>query len=171
MPYLFQNRDAPPSDHNRNKGSMRDTSSHSSQEKYDPTLCVIRGIEEELGIPRSLIEKAKISFHDFALVCDEGEIGIGCYVDFSDVMPIEQLRLYPGQDKYMEIKELLIVPYPPFYWNPDEYPNFFYKTSLNDIFSTSWESFTTLLYQRCIIRNSNINIYLNPISKSKLFYI
>ena len=127
--------------------------------KFDPTLCVIRGIEEELGIPRSLVEKAKIVFFFFSLVCDEGEIGLGCYVDFSSVMPIEQLRLYPGQDKYMEIKDILIVPYPPFYWNPDKYSNFFYKKTLNDIFSTTWESFTTLLYQRCVIRNSTIRYY------------
>lgn len=131
-----------------------------NNDKYSPKLCVIRGIEEELGIPQSMIEKAKIDFHDFALVCDEGEIGLGCYVDFSSVMPLEQLRMYPGQDKFLEIRDLIIVPYPPFFWNPDNYPIFFYKKTFNDIFCTTWESFTTLLYQRCIIRNAQINLWV-----------
>lgn len=124
--------------------------------RYSLVECVKRGIEEEIGLESSLIDNHLISFHDFALVSDQGEIGLGCHVDLSSVMPLEQVRLYPGQDKYMENDNLLIVPYPPFFWNPNQYVVYFYKHSYNDIFSIPWESFTPLLYQRCIVRNMSM---------------
>lgn len=124
--------------------------------KYDLHACVKRGIEEELGIPQDLIKDECIAFHDFAMVSDAGEIGLGCYVDLSKIMPLEQARLYPGQDKYMEMDNLLIVPYPPFFWNPDKYIDYFYRRTYNDILTTPWESFTPLLYQRLVIRNMEL---------------
>lgn len=125
--------------------------------KYNLYVCVKRGIEEELGIPQNLIKDECISFHDFAMVSDAGEIGLGCYVDLSKIMSLEQARLYPGQDKYMEMDNLIIVPYPPFYWNPDKYVDYFYKSTYNDLLTTPWESFTPLLYQRLVIRNMALN--------------
>ena len=125
--------------------------------KYSLYACVKRGIEEELGIPQNLIKDECISFHDFAIVSDAGEIGLGCYVDLSKVMSLEQARLYPGQDKYMEMDNLIIVPYPPFYWNPDKYVDYFYKITYNDLLTTPWESFTPLLYQRLVVRNMVLN--------------
>lgn len=124
--------------------------------RYSLFACVKRGINEELGIPTEMIRDESISFHDFALVTDEGEIGLGCHVDLSKTMTLEQARLYPGQDKYMEMDNLVIVPYPPFFWNPNKYIEYFYMKSYNDIFCTPWESFTPLLYQRCIVRNMKL---------------
>ena len=125
---------------------------------YSPYHCVLRGIKEELGIPEEICKKTSVSFHDFAIVSDEGEIGLGCYVDFSFVMPLEEARLYPGQDKYLELADILIVPYPPFKWSPSAYEDYFYKTTGNEKFCMQWQSFTTLLYQRAILRNAEASI-------------
>lgn len=128
--------------------------------------CVIRGIEEELGVPERVLDpesdnkekRAKISFFDFAIVCDRGEIGIGCHVDLTRVMPLEQIRLYPGQDKYMETEDVLIVPYPKFRWNYLDYIKLMYKSVIDDRFCYSWVSFSTMLYQRSIMRHSEVSV-------------
>ena len=138
--------------------------------------CVKRGINEELGIPTNIIDNKYISFHDFALVADQGEIGLGCHVDLSEIMSLEQARLYPGQDKYMEMDNLVIVSYPPFFWNPNRYIDYFYMKSYNDLFCTPWESFTPLLYQRCIVRNIELknlkkwNSFISLITTVAFFY-
>lgn len=108
---------------------------------YSPYHCVLRGIKEELGIPEEICKKTSVSFHDFAIVSDEGEIGLGCYVDFSFVMPLEEARLYPGQDKYLELADILIVSYPPFKWSPSAYEDYFYKTTGNEKFCMQWQKF------------------------------
>lgn len=125
---------------------------------YSPYHCVLRGIKEELGIPEETCKNASVSFHDFAIVSDEGEIGLGCYVDFSCVMPLEEARLYPGQDKFLELSDILIVPYPPFKWSPSAYEDYFYKVTGNEKFCMQWQSFTTLLYQRAILRNIEASV-------------
>ena len=142
--------------------SFSNTDTDSNIICYNLRKCVARGIEEEIGINQDVIdgEKCRVSFTDFAVVCDEGEIGIACYVDLSLVMPLEQARMYPAQDKSMEIKDLLIVPYPRFYCNPEKYKTFFYRESKSDAFCFVWESFTPYLYQRFIIRDR----VLHPVS-------
>ena len=142
--------------------SFSNTDTDSNIICYNLRKCVARGIEEEIGINQDVIDgdKCRVSFTDFAVVCDEGEIGIACYVDLSLVMPLEQVRMYPAQDKSMEIKDLLIVPYPRFYCNPEKYKTFFYKESKSDAFCFVWESFTPYLYQRFIIRDRE----LHPVS-------
>ena len=121
--------------------------------QYSLYECARRGIEEELGIRRSLIPKECIKFYDFAIVTDEGEIGLGCQVDLSPIMPLEQSRMYPGQDKFLELKNLLIIPYLPFVWDSRKYPKLVYQLTDNDVFCTPWASFTPLLYQRIVVRN------------------
>lgn len=126
--------------------------------------CVIRGIEEELGVPERVLDpegdnkekRAQISFFDFAIVSDRGEIGVGCHVDLTRVMPLEQIRLYPGQDKYMETEDVLIVPYPKFRWNFLDYTKLMYKSVIDDRLCYSWVSFSTMLYQRSIMRHSKV---------------
>ena len=73
-------------------------------------------------------------------------------------MPLEEARLYPGKDKYLELADILIVPYPPFKWSPSAYEDYFYKTTGNEKFCMQWQSFTTLLYQRAILRNAEASI-------------
>ena len=121
---------------------------------YSLTTCVIRGIKEELGIPKEMIDLQKIFFHDFAIVADEGEIGFGCYVDLSEKLPLEQCRMYPGQDKFLELNNIFILPYPKFKRNPDDYEDVFYNITGDDRFCMRWQSFATLIYQRAIVRNS-----------------
>lgn len=120
---------------------------------YSLTACVKRGIKEELGIPTEMIDNSQISFHDFAIVADEGEIGFGCYVDMSDKIPLEQCRIYPGQDKYMELNNIFVVPYPKFRYNPSDYEDIFYQLTNDDRFCMRWQSFAALIYQRAILRN------------------
>ena len=139
----------------------------SENEELSPLLCVRRGIIEELGLPDSIVNKATIKFHDFAIVSDEGEIGLSCNADFSSIISSEEIRCYPGQDKFLENKDLIEVPYPPFFWNALKYPYYFYKTTNNDILCTQWESFTPLLLQRIIVRNAT----LGKISKLFLNFI
>lgn len=125
----------------------------------DPKACVQRGIIEELGLPEGIVNQAKIIFNDFAIVTDEGEIGLSCSVDFSDIISIEEIRCYAGQDKYMELKGLIEVPYPPFFWNQNKYPSYFYRAANNnDLLCTPWESFTPILYQRCVVRGAKQSI-------------
>lgn len=121
---------------------------------YSLYECARRGIEEELGIRRSLIPSLNILFHDFAIVSDEGEIGLGCQLDLTSIMPLEQSRMYPGQDKFLELKDLIIIPYLPFVWDSRKYPKLLYSMTGNDVFCSPWESFTPLLYQRIVVRNS-----------------
>lgn len=120
---------------------------------YSLTACVKRGIKEELGIPIEIIDNSQISFHDFAIVADEGEIGFGCYVDMTDKIPMEQCRIYPGQDKFMELNNIFVVPYPKFRYNPSDYEDIFYQLTNDDRFCMRWQSFATLIYQRAILRN------------------
>lgn len=124
--------------------------------ELSPKLCVRRGIAEELGLPDEIVEKASIMFYDFAIVSDEGEIGLSCNADFSSIMFIEEMRCYPGQDKFLENKNLLQVPYPPFFWDASKYPYYFYKVTQNDVFCTQWESFTPLLYQRVVAHKASL---------------
>ncbi len=128
--------------------------------RYSLYQCVRRGIEEELGIFRNLISNEYIHFYDFAIVTDEGEIGLGCQCDISQIMPLEQSRMYPGQDKFLELKDLIIIPHIPFLWDPREYPQLLYKLTGKDVFCTPWESFTPLLYQRFVIRNKKWSPHL-----------
>lgn len=121
---------------------------------YSLYECARRGIEEELGIRRSLIPSQNILFYDFAIVTDEGEIGLGCQLDLTSIMPLEQSRMYPGQDKFLELKDLIIIPYLPFVWDSRKYPKLLYSMTQNDAFCSAWESFTPLLYQRIVVRNS-----------------
>lgn len=128
--------------------------------RYSIYQCVRRGIEEELGIFRNLISNECIHFYDFAIVTDEGEIGLGCQCDITNIMPLEQSRMYPGQDKFLELKDLIIIPKIPFLWDSRKYPQLLYKLTGKDEFCTPWESFTPLLYQRFVIRNKKWSPYL-----------
>lgn len=132
-------------------------------ESYSVSTCIMRGIKEELGIPSEIISKGKVSFHDFAVVADEGEIGFGCYVDISGVIPIEQARLYPAQDKFMELKNIFILPYPKFKKNHESYIDSFYSITGDDRFCMRWQSFATLIYQRAILRNLKMGFITSTI--------
>lgn len=137
--------------------SFSKTDQQEKSDKYDLRKCVSRGIEEELGISQDLVEsKCSFVFQDFSVVCDEGEIGLACYVDFTACMPLEQARMYPGQDKYMEIKDLIVSEMPAFYADADKYCKWFFRITESDAFCTNWESFTPLLYQRFILRNRRL---------------
>lgn len=142
-------------------------------DQFSLKLCALRGIEEELGIPKNLMEqKARIRFKDFAVVSDEGEIGLGCDVDITDVMPLEAATMFPGQDKFLEIKELFVFDFPRFFWDPAKYPGYFYKKSGDSSLVTPWESFTPLLYQRLTIRGVELSqIAVDAISLGVLFVI
>ena len=133
--------------------SLSNTDYDNDMSYLDLYHCVQRGIQEEIGIDAEEVKKEFIHFHDFAVVTDEGEIGLGCYVDLKQVMPVEQIKLYPGQDKFLELAELISLPYPPLLSNPYNYPNWFYKKSDNERLCLQWQSFTPLLYHRVIIRN------------------
>lgn len=141
------------------------TDSVENKEKYSLVECVKRGIEEEMGIPQTLITEDLIKFHDFAIVTDEGEIGLSCHVNLSDVMPVEKMMMYPGQDKFLENEELLMVPY----FNvchldiikSVDSPKFmrkFYTSTMNDRLSMPWMSFTPLLISRVMLRNIRFSI-------------
>jgi hypothetical protein len=82
-----------------------------NKEQYGLVECVKRGMEEEIGIPQTAIPDSNIKFHDFAIVTDEGEIGLSCFVDLTEVMPVEKMLMYPGQDKFLENEELILMPY------------------------------------------------------------
>ena len=125
---------------------------------YSVTTCVVRGIKEELGIPKEMIDIQNISFHDFAIVADEGEIGFGCYVDLSERLPLEQCRMYPGQDKFLELNNIFILPYPKFKKKPEDYEDIFYSMTGDDRFCMKWQSFATLIYQRAILRNKKTGL-------------
>lgn len=136
------------------------TDSLENKEKYSLVECVRRGIEEEIGLPQTLVKEDLIKFHDFAIVTDAGEIGLSCHVNLSDVMPVEKMMMYPGQDKFLENEELLMVPY----FNvrhldivksvdSPEFMRKFYISTMNDRFSMPWMSFTPLLISRVMLRN------------------
>lgn len=134
--------------------------------------CALRGIEEELGIPQSYLSADILRFNDFAIVSDEGEIGLGCSADFSKVMTLEEATLFPGQDKFLEIKELFVLDMPPFKWDPRKYPDYFYFKTDNSTFTIPWESFTPLLYQRLAVREQRLSQNLvNAISFVTLIVI
>lgn len=137
-----------------------------SNVEYGLYECVRRGIQEEIGIPVNEIDNGIIKFHDFAVVTDEGEIGLSCHVDFSNIIPAEKIVMYPGQDKYLESEDLLILPY----FNirhidliksveSVRFMRRFYKTTLNDRFSMPWMSFTPLLISRVFVRNIKFSIW------------
>lgn len=134
--------------------------------------CALRGIEEELGIPQSYLNDDILRFNDFAIVSDEGEIGLGCSADFSKIMTLEEATLFPGQDKFLEIKELFVLDMPPFKWDPRKYPDYFYFKTDNSTLTTPWESFTPLLYQRLAVREQRLSQNLvNAISFITLIVI
>jgi hypothetical protein len=132
--------------------------------------CVQRGIEEEIGIDGEKIDRKYISFSDFAVVTDEGEIGFSCHVDLSEIMPIEQITLYPGQDKYLELQDIIAAPYPPLLYKAfldiNAYPDWFYEQITNEKMCLQWQSFTPLIYLRLIIRNIKISTWRNEFIKS-----
>lgn len=72
-------------------------------------------------------------------------------------MPLEEACLFPGQDKFLELKELFVVKFPPFKWNPEKYKDLLYNLTKNPIFTTPWESFTPLLYQRLVVREATLS--------------
>lgn len=125
--------------------------------EYSLEECVKRGVEEEIGIDRNKIND--IRFYDFAIVTDEGEIGISCRATIDHHIPLEKALLYPGQDKYLEISELLIVPIPSIFMNEKKYPNHFYRLASNDKLSFIWQSFTPLLYRRAVLHNIKESTY------------
>lgn len=135
-----------------------------SDTHYNLYTCVKRGIQEEIGIPEDEIKDEMIVFQDFAIVTDEGEIGLSCYVNLSKLMPIEQILMYPGQDKFLENEEFLVLPY--FTVNHLElikstgskkFMHQFYLKTMNDRFNMPWMSFTPLLISRVMIRNFEYN--------------
>lgn len=137
----------------------------SSESNYDLKLCVKRGIQEEIGIPEECITDDIIKFHDFAIVTDEGEIGLSCYVNLTNKIPIEQILMYPGQDKFLENEELLVMPYLKMNhidlvqsMSSDNYRRQFYKQTYNDRFNMPWMSFTPLLVSRVLIRNISYGV-------------
>ena len=143
------------------------TDSVENNEKYSFIECVRRGIEEEIGIPQTLITENVISFHDFAIVTDEGEIGLSCHVDLSDVMPVEKMLMYPGQDKFLENEELILLPYFKMShielvksMDSPEYMRQFYISTMCDRFSMPWMSFTPLLISRVMIRNIRFSVFV-----------
>lgn len=138
-------------------------------DKFSLKKCAVRGVEEELGIPLTMMNNADLLFRDFAVVSDEGEIGLGCDINISEIMPLEEAMLYPGQDKFLEMKELLLFDFPPFKWDPNKYRDYFYSKSNNSLLTTPWESFTPLLYQRLALREVHLNdLTVNTISFSIL---
>lgn len=131
-----------------------------NKEQYGLVECVKRGIEEEIGIPQTAIPDSNIKFHDFAIVTDEGEIGLSCFVDLTEVMPVEKMLMYPGQDKFWENEELILMPYFKISHidllksvDSKKYMHQFYKSTMYDRFSMPWMSFTPLLISRVLIRN------------------
>ncbi len=126
-------------------------------QEYSLEECVRRGVEEEIGIDRDKLKD--IRFYDFAIVTDEGEIGISCHATIDKEIPLEKALLYPGQDKYLEISELLIVSIPSIFMNEKKYPEHFYKLSANDKLAFIWQSFTPLLYRRAVLHNIKENTY------------
>lgn len=153
--------------------SRTDYADPSNQSKYCVYACVKRGIQEELGILESEIKNEWISFHDFAIVTDEAEIGLSCHVDLSELMPIEQLLMYPGQDKYLETEEFLVLPYPKMSHGSllksvfsKTFMRSFYERTKMDRFCEPWMSFTPLLISRVLIRNIKYNLWFTLV-----FYI
>lgn len=159
--------------------SLTDNENNNGYSVYN---CVSRGIEEEIGISASEFKKEDIKFHDFAIVTDEGEIGFSAHVKLTKI-PIEQAQLYPGQDKYIEIDELLQMPFPhagilfsgikwykpwelltklPFL-NPKKriLEKWFLNHHYQDKLALSWMSFTPLIFQRMILRNLNLSELFN----------
>jgi hypothetical protein len=138
-------------------------------ERYSLYSCVKRGIEEEIGIPEEYIKDKYIEFHDFAIVTDEGEIGLSCHVNLEELLavrdlPVERMLMYPGQDKYLEIEELLIIPYLKINhisllksMKSKKFMHSFYRQTMNDYFNLPWQSFTPLLISRCLIRGIKYN--------------
>ncbi len=134
--------------------------------------CALRGIEEELGIPQSYLNPDILKFTDFAIVSDEGEIGLGCSADLSNVMTLEEATLFPGQDKFLEIKELFVLDMPPFKWDTRKYPEYFYFKTDNSTLTTSWQSFTPLLYQRLAVRERRLSHnFINALSFAALICV
>lgn len=149
-----------------NETFSRTDNEGSFETKFSLYSCVKRGIQEEIGIPEEDISSEMIKFHDLAIVTDEGEIGLSCHVNLSQIMPVEQILMYPGQDKFLENDELLVLPY--FRVNhialvkSMDSPLFmhqFYAQTHNDQFNMPWMSFTPLLISRVMIRNIQYNFF------------
>lgn len=148
---------------------------------YDLLACVKRGIQEELGIPEERIKDDYIQFQDFAIVTDEGEIGLSCYVNLAKEMTTEQLLLYPGQDKFLENEELLILPY--FKINhisllkaaeSSKFRHKFFTCTHGDRFNMPWMSFTPLLISRALIRNvwsCGTELYVYQFVSQTIYYL
>lgn len=154
------------------------TDSIENKEKYSLIECVRRGIEEEMGIPQTLITEDIIRFHDFAIVTDEGEIGLSCHVNLSDVMPVEKMMMYPGQDKFLENEELIMLPYFKISHleliksvDSAKFMRSFYINTMHDRFSMPWMSFTPLLISRVMIRNIRFSIPAQIIVRTVLWAI
>lgn len=154
------------------------TDSKNNSETYSLIECVTRGIEEEIGIPHHLISNDLVKFHDFAIVTDEGEIGLSCHVDLSALMPVEQMLMYPGLDKFLENDELMQLPY----FNVSHmdlvrsvdskrFMRQFYMNTMYDKFSLPWMSFTPLLISRVMLRNIRFSIPVQIILRTILWIL
>lgn len=73
---------------------------------------IIRGIEEELGVPSSFIkdEKMNVSYHDFSIIFDKGEIGFSCDMEMRN-LNLDKLKFLSPVDRYLESDGVFIIPY------------------------------------------------------------
>ncbi|MCY1634991.1 hypothetical protein [Marinifilum sp. D737] len=148
--------------------SITDYEPESDHNLYCLHSCVKRGIEEEIGYRAKNISNANIEFHDFAIETFNGEIGVSALYTLPKSISIEQLQIYPGQDKYLEMDDLLIVPFPksrnPFKLiklvsDENKIKEYVYRAGKMDIASLKWLNFAHLVIQRSILRRLKLSIY------------
>ena len=87
--------------------SKSDIDEYDSQ--LDLTLCVIRGIKEELGIDKSLYSHDRIQFHDCFFETHFYQDGIVASVELSEEIFPQDILEMRAKDKQMEIEDIFFV--------------------------------------------------------------
>lgn len=122
-----------------------------------------RGVAEEIGYPGISREelKMKVTFCDFAITYQLGEVGLCADVDLER---IDRVPLFPAQDKYLESKALFCIPFP-YRWynlykfwkwsnpNPDYVRKVIMQQCKDERLKMKWVGFAPLVYARFFIRH------------------
>ena len=126
-----------------------------------------RGVAEEIGYPGMDRKKQemKVTFCDFAITYQLGEIGLCADVEINH---IERVPLFPAQDKYLESDAMFCIPFPYRWYNlykfwmwsnpaPDYIRKIIMRNCKDERLKMKWVSFAPLVYARFFIRRFSFN--------------
>lgn len=140
-------------------------------------LWLKRGVAEEIGYPgmsRDNLEM-RITFYDFAITYDLGEVGLCADVELKH---IDRVSLFPAQDKYLESEGLFCIPFPYRWYNLYKFwlwsnpmPTYIQKVIRNvcrdERLKMKWVSFAPLVYARFFIRQFSPKKITGSVLKAK----